>query len=88
MTQAMNGRNRNQSLTYVPCTDVFGRSRTVGLNARSSKGRIALVAPPGESAVMSPDEARMLAAQLLTAAATHDSQHQEVTQLASRRRTG
>jgi hypothetical protein len=80
--------NRNKSLTRIPCADVFGRRRTIGLNSRSSSGRIALVTPAGESAVLSPDEARTVAAHLLTMAAALDGHAADVTPLDGRRRTG
>jgi hypothetical protein len=88
MTQAITGTRRTTSLTRIPCADACNRRRTVGLNPEPSTGRIALVTPPGESAVLSPHEARTLAQQLLVIAAALDEQHQNVTPLDSRRRTG
>lgn len=85
MTQAISGTSRIKSLTRIPCADACNRRRTVGVSPESSTGRVALVAPPGESAVMSPHEARALAHQLLVVAASLDNQHQDVTQLDSRR---
>jgi hypothetical protein len=88
MTQALNRTSRTTSLTRIPSADARNRRRTVGVSPESSTGRVALITPPGESAVLSPHEARALAQQLLVMAAALDAQHQDVTPLDSRRRTG
>jgi hypothetical protein len=85
MAQVING---NKSQTRVPCADAFNRRRTVRVLSQLSTDRIALLTPPGESAVLSPHEARTLAADLLTRAAAIDGLHKEITHLASRGQTG
>lgn len=40
---------------YLPCTDVMGRSRSLGV-AITRQGNIALIAPAGESAIVGPDQ--------------------------------
>lgn len=88
MTQAMNGISRNKSWARIPCADACNRRRTVGVLPESSTGRITLITPPGESAVLSPHEARTLAQQLLAMATALDTQHQDVTPPGSGRRAG
>lgn len=50
--------------TRIPCCDVFNRRSTVGV-ALDSTGRVTLAAPPGEVAVLTPRQARLLGRQLL-----------------------
>ena len=88
MTQTTNSNSRTVSLARIPCADACNRRRTVGVSPELLTSRIALVTPPGESAVLTPHEARTLAQQLLVTAAALDGQHQNVTPLDSRRRTG
>lgn len=68
MTQAIDSNSRNRPLRLIPCADACNRRRTVRLSPELSTGRIALVTPPGESAVLSPHEASVLAQELLALA--------------------
>ena len=87
MTQAINGISRVASQNRIPCADSCGRRRTVRVSPEPSTGRVALVTPPGESAVFSPHEARTLAQQLLVIAGALDG-HQVGAPSESTRRTG
>ncbi|MGQ0840544.1 MAG: hypothetical protein ACT4N7_18480, partial [Actinokineospora sp.] len=42
----------------IPCTDGFDRERSVGLWAAPTSGRVVLVAPPAETALFTPAQAR------------------------------
>lgn len=52
---------------WVECADPFGRCRA--LNVLVHDGRVRVVAPPGESAVLSADQTRLLGTALAQAAA-------------------
>lgn len=80
MTHAIAG-NRMSRLLRLPCADACNRRRVVLVSPELFTGRIAVVVPPGEAAVFSPHEARMVAQQLLVLAALFDGQHQGVTQV-------
>ena len=43
------------AIWYLPCTDVMGRPRSLGV-AITRQGNIALIAPAGESAIVGPDQ--------------------------------
>ena len=77
MTHAING-TKDSRLVGVPCADAGDRQRVVRLSPQWTTGRIALITPPGESAVFSPHEARTLAQQLLILAAALDEHHQGI----------
>jgi hypothetical protein len=77
MTHAING-TRHSRLVGVPCADAGGRRRVVQVSPQRLTGRIALIIPPGESAVFSPHEARTLAQQLVILAAALDELHQGI----------
>jgi hypothetical protein len=53
---------------WVECADPFGRCRAMNVVVRH--GRIVVVAPPGESAVLSADQTRLLGTALAKAAAS------------------
>lgn len=44
----------------VPCTDAFDRARSVGVWAAPLPGKVVLVAPPAETALLTPAQAREL----------------------------
>jgi hypothetical protein len=50
--------------TAITCSDTFSRTRSVQLWQRLDDGAVVLVVPPGEVALLSPVDARDLAAQL------------------------
>jgi hypothetical protein len=56
---------------WVECADPFGRCRA--MNVVVTRGRVVVVAPPGESAVLSADQTRLLGTALARAAATTDT---------------
>jgi hypothetical protein len=45
---------------HVPCTDAFDRARSVGVWAAPIGGKVVLVAPPAETALLTPAQAREL----------------------------
>jgi hypothetical protein len=53
---------------WVECADPFGRCRAMNVLVRH--GRVVVVAPPGESAVLSAHQTRLLGTALAKAAAT------------------
>jgi hypothetical protein len=55
-----------QSHGWIECEDPFGRARSVVVYTH--EGRAMVIAPPGESAMLTPDQARRLAAILIQAA--------------------
>lgn len=80
----------NRRRLSVACADTFNRRRTVGLASDTASGRVVLAAPPGETAVFSPHEARVLAQQLVFLADALDAAHDQhtVTALSGRRAAG
>lgn len=52
---------------WIECADPFGRCRA--LNVLVHDGRVRVVAPPGESAVLSADQTRLFGTALALAAA-------------------
>lgn len=58
----------------IPCTDAFQRHRAVTLWASPDHGQVVLVAPAGEAARLTPEEARVLAGQLVVHADRLDAQ--------------
>lgn len=81
MTQAISGNSPSRPLVRIPCADACNRRRTVRLGTEPSTGRIALVTPPGESAVLSPHEASTLAQELLALAERVERQYAVRAQL-------
>lgn len=73
--------------TRLPCADTFDRRSTVGVLPEPATGRLVLAAPPGEAAVLSPDEARRLARQLVAVADALDETRQVVVPMTGRART-
>jgi hypothetical protein len=53
-------RDIHPDLTQIPCTDGFDRARSVGLWTAPSRGRVVLVAPPAETVLLTPAQARSL----------------------------
>lgn len=45
---------------HVPCTDGFGRVRSVEIWTAPTRGKVVLVAPPCETALLTPVQARQL----------------------------
>jgi hypothetical protein len=60
---------RAEAHWWVECADPFGRCRAMNVVVQSG-GRIVVVAPPGESAVLSAEQTRLLGTALAKAAAT------------------
>jgi hypothetical protein len=81
----INGIIPQQLRAHVPCTDGFNRQRAVGLWTAPTPGRVVLVAPPAEAALLSPDEARLLASHLVVFAAAVERHHDALVQLTERR---
>jgi hypothetical protein len=50
----------NVATTRIPCIDGFGRMRSVGVWAAPMRGKVVLVAPPAETALLTPAQAREL----------------------------
>ena len=46
--------------TRVACTDGFDRVRSVGVWSAPTRGKVVLVAPPAETALLTPEQARQL----------------------------
>jgi hypothetical protein len=63
------------SQTHIACTDSFNRERSVGIWTSPTRGRVVLVAPPAETALLTPTQARELGRHLTTLAAEVESEH-------------
>lgn len=76
MTQAptTNGPNK----TRIPCTDGFRRQRSIGVWTAPTNEQLVLVAPPAETALLTPDQARQLGTRLVELAAITEEQHAEL----------
>jgi hypothetical protein len=57
-----------ESHWWVECADPFGRCRA--MNVVVQQGNVVVVAPPGEAAVLSADQTRLLGRALANAAAS------------------
>lgn len=58
----------------IPCTDGFDRERSMGVWLASGKGRVILVAPPAEAALLTAEQARLLSGRLEEPAMALESQ--------------
>lgn len=90
MNRITNGNTTIGPTRRVPCADTFNRRRTIDIAPDVSTGQVVLAAPPGETAMLSPHEARTLAQRLVLMADTLDADHgqQNVTAILGRRPTG
>lgn len=60
MIQSLNDYNVHTQTIRVPCTDGFDRVRSVGVWTAPMRDRIVLVAPPAETALLTPAQAHQL----------------------------
>lgn len=79
--------SRDQHKTKLPCTDGFDRLRSLGLWTAPTTGRVVLVAPPAETALLTPAQARALSHRLSELATVVEAQHAELLRV-GRDRTG
>lgn len=60
---------------HLACSDGIGRERSIGLWAVPTSGRLVLVAPPAEAALLTPKQARSLRDQLDALATVVENEH-------------
>ncbi|MGX7829289.1 hypothetical protein ACTG9Q_29805 [Actinokineospora sp. 24-640] len=65
--------------SHITCTDGFRRVRSIGLWTAPTSGKVVLVAPPAEAALLTPAEARDLRDRLDQLASVVEYQHAELT---------
>ncbi|WP_091371843.1 hypothetical protein [Actinokineospora alba] len=84
--------NLDQHKTKLPCTDGFDRLRSVGLWTAPTSGRVVLVAPPAETALLTPAQARALSTRLDELATVVEAQHADLVRVSrdrvAQRRSG
>lgn len=78
----MTTTRRSLTQTQIPCTDGMDRRRSVGLWTAPTTGRVVLVAPPAETALLTPDQARALSQRLGELATAVEQQQAELARAA------